>query len=326
MRDQPNEVLLTFDVEGLPPKEDIFDTTALLCLNMTLDILESTDFKGIFFITASAAEQIRKYPELVKRLSGHVIGYHSSSHSVKPRIIEYTDVPSYDEAFAISLQRETSHINPETGQIEGKGGILALRETFPKNDITCFRAPFLAWSPPHLEALKKLGIKFDFSSSISERPVSFRGVTFYPCPIPIDDGIEATFIHRGSRDFFPKPIESILLRRRVTVLSMHPPILRVQNLFDSKKEYEIGDDARNKLVASLLQLLLNRIRFLKKANLIEVSSPLNQKTQPTQLTRLQIEDVRRIYSESVQSQLRLFNINPQFVFSHFMHFFDQDNS
>ena len=118
MRSKPNQVLLTFDVEGLPPREDFFNNFSLFCLRRVLNLLKEVGFKGVFFITASAAERIRKYPDLVEQLSCHEIGYHSSSHSVRPWIIEYTDLSSYNEAVAISLKRETSHINPETGQID----------------------------------------------------------------------------------------------------------------------------------------------------------------------------------------------------------------
>jgi len=317
---QPNQVLLTFDVEGIPPREDFFDNASLMCLRKTLDLLEEVGFKGVFFITASAAEQIRKYPDLVERLSYHEIGYHSSSHSVKPRIIEYTDVASYEEAVIISLERETSHIDLETGQIEGRGGILALRETFPRNDIVCFRAPFLGWSPPHLEALKSLGIKFDFSSNISEYPVSFREITFYPCPIPIDDCIEATFVRREPKDIFPKPISSILLRRKVTVLLMHPPTLLVKNPCAGRDKYQIAGDVRTKIVISLLRFLFHRIHFLQKINLIEVTSSLSQNWQPLNLEKINVE---RIYQRSVKSLAHLFDCNPKFVLSHFMHFFHQ---
>lgn len=320
LKDQPNQVLLTFDVEGLPPKEDVFDNASLMCLRMIVDLLDEKSCKGIFFITASAADHISKYPDLVERLSNHEVGYHSSSHSVKPRIIEYTDVASYEDAVAISLKRETSHINSETGQIEGEGGILTLRKTFPKNDIVCFRAPFFGWSPPHLEALKKLGIKYDFSSNISEHPVSFKGMTFYPLPLAIDK-IDAMFVHRGSKDIFPKPITSILLRRKVTVLSMHPPSLLIKNPFAARDKYQIGSNVRIKLLISMLRLLFDRIYFLRKTSLIEVTPPLSKNWQPPHLEKT---DVKRIYRQSVQSLMQLFNTNPKFVFSHFMRFFDQD--
>lgn len=316
----PNQILLTFDVEGPPPREDLFDNASLMCLHKTLSLLEDMGFKGVFFITASAAERIRKCPDLVELLSHHEIGYHSSSHSVRPRIIEYTDVASYEEAVAISLERETSRINPETGQVEGRGGLLALRETFPKNDITCFRAPFLGWSPPHLEALKKLGIKFDFSSSISENPVCFKGYTFYPLPIPID-GVQRTFVYKGPEDHFPKPITSVLLRRKVTVLLMHPGSLLVKNLFAERNMYEAGGNARTIFVISMIRLLLDRIHFLQKTNLIEVTSSLSEDWHPLHLEKI---DVETIYRGSVQNLMRLFNCNPRFVLSHFMHFFDQN--
>lgn len=321
MRDKPNQVLLTFDVEGLPPKEDFFDNYSLMCIHKTLDLLEEKSLRGVFFLTGFGAEQIHKHKDLIQRLSFHEIGYHSSSHSVKPGIIEYTDVFSYEEAVAISLQRETAHLNPETGRIERKGGILALRKTFPNNDIVCFRAPFLAWSPPHLEALKKLGIIFDFSSIISEDPVSFRGIVFYPCSIPIDSALR-TFVYKGPEDSFPKPILSAMLRRKVTVFAMHPQALLVKNLYANRDEYSIAGNARTKFVFSLLKLLLDRICFLRKSNLIEVTSSLSQNWQSL---RLENVDVKRIYWGSVQHVMRLFNSNPRFVLSHFMHFFDQSN-
>lgn len=320
MTKQRNQVLLTFDVEGLPPREDIFNNSALACLRKTLELLENASFKGIFFITASAAEEIRKHPDLVRQLSRHEIGYHSSSHSVEPRTIECIDLASYEEAVAISLKRETSHINPETGQIEGKGGIWALREAFPKNTISCFRAPFLGWSPPHLEALKKLGIEFDFSSSISEQPVSYRGIVFYPSPISID-GIEAMFVHKGLGDIFPKPLTWILLRRKVTVLLMHPPTLLVKNPFAGRDKHQIGGNIRTKIVISLLQALLSRMHLLQKTNSIEVISSLSKNWR---LLDPKEVDVKRVYWQSVQSLAYLFDFNPRFVFSHFKHFFEQE--
>jgi len=317
LREQPNKVILTFDVEGLPPKQDFFNHVSAMYVNKTLDLLEERDFKGIFFLTGIVAEQIRRYPDIVKRLGSHEIGYHSSSH-VRPTITEYTDVASYEEAVAISLKRETSRIDSETGQIKGKGGILALRKTFPRNDIRCFRAPFLAWSPPHLEALKRLRIMFDFSSSISDDPVSFRGIEFYPYPIPID-GVVRTFVHKGPEDFFVQPITSTLLRRKVTVLSMHPSNLPVKNPFARADKIKVGGKVRTKLVISFQRLLLDRIHFLQKANLIEVTSTLSQKWQALRPEKI---DVERIYQISVQGVTHLFNYNSRFVLSHFMRFFD----
>ena len=317
----PNQVLFTFDVEGLPPTEDSFDNASLMCLSKIVDLLDEKSFKGIFFLTGSAAEEVGKHPDLAKRLSSHEIGYHSSSHSIKPRIIEYTDLPNYQDAVAISLERETSHINPKTGKIEGEGGILALRKTFPRNEIVSFRAPFFGWSPPHLEALKKLGIKYDFSSNISKNPSSFKEITFYPSPIPIDDCLEATFVRKEPTDVFPQLISRILLRRKVTVLLMHPPTMLVKNPCADRDQYQFAGKIRTKFIISLLKFLIARVDFLQKTNLIEVTSTMN-KNWPSPI--LEKKDVEKIYWQSVQSLMRLFNSNPRFILSHFMHFFDQD--
>jgi len=309
---------LTFDLEGLPPKQDFLDHVSAMYVSKTLDLLEEKGLKGIFFLTGTVAEQIRRYPDLVKRLGCHEIGYHSSSHG-RPTIIEYTDVASYKRAVGISLERETSRIDPETGRIEDKGGILALRKTFPRNDIRCFRAPFLAWSPPHLEALKRLGIFLDFSSSVSDDPVSFRGMEFYPYPVPID-GVGRTFVHKGPEDLFLRPILGTLLRKKTTVLSMHPSNLPIKNPFTRADEMKLAGKVRTKLTISFQRLLLDRIDLLQKARLIEVAcllSPEKESLRPEKI------DIEKIYRLSVREVTRLFNCSPRYVLSHFIRFFGQ---
>lgn len=318
LREQPKKVMLTFDVEGLPPKQDFFDHASAMYVNKTLDLLEEKDFKGIFFLTGTVAEQIRRYPEIVERLACHEIGYHSSTHA-RPTITECTDVASYEEAVSVSLKRETSRIGFGNRHFEDEGGILALRKTFLRNDIRAFRAPFLAWSPPHLEALKRLGITFDFSSGISDDPVFFRGIEFYPYPIPID-GVVRTFVHKDPEDFFVQPITSTLLRRNVTVLVMHPSNLPVKNPFASADKLKVGGEIRTKFVISFQRLLLDSIHFLQKTNLIQVTSSLGQKGQPLCPEKI---DVKRIYRLSVKEVTRLFDCNPRFVLSHFTRFFGQ---
>ena len=319
---KPKQVLLTFDVEGPPPNEDYFNAASLECLQKVLDLLEERGLRGIFFITGSAAEKIGRYREVVERLSRHQVGYHSSSHSVKPGIIEYTDLASYEEAVAVSLERETSRVNPETGEIEGEGGILALRKAFPKNHIVSFRAPFFGWSPPHLEALKKLGIKVDFSSQISDSPFYFKGIKFYPVPISVD-GIEATLVHRGEGDIFPKLIDGILLQKSTTVLAMHPSFLLVRNYFDRRGRCKPMGKTMTKLAVSFLEFLFERIKVLQKMGLIEVTASLEHNCQPLNPKKI---DVKRTYLLSIETPKRLFNYNPRFVFSHFTHFFDQNRN
>jgi len=159
---------------------------------------------------------------------------------------------------------------------------------------------------------------FDFSSSISDDPVSFRGIEFYPYPIPID-GVARTFVHKGPEDFFVQPITSTLLRRKVTVLSMHPSNLPVKDPFAKADKVKVGGVVRTKLVISFQRLLLDRIHFLQKANLIEVTSTLSEKWQALRPKKI---DVERIYQTSVQEVTHLFNYNSRFVLSHFIRFFD----
>ncbi len=318
LREQPKKVMLTFDVEGLPPKQDFFDDASAMYVNKTLDLLEEKGFEGIFFLTGTVGEQIRRYPDIVERLACHKIGYHSSSHA-RPTIIEYTDVDNYEEAVAESVKRETSRTGSGRRRFEEEGGILALRKTFPRNDIRAFRAPFLAWSPPHLEALKRLGIPFDFSSGISDDPTFFRGIEFYPYPIPID-GVVRTFVHKAPGNFFVQPITSTLLRRNVTVLAMHPSNLPVKNPFASADKLKVGGKIRTKFIISFQRLLLDSIHFLQKTDLIQVTSSLSQTWQPLCQEKI---DVERIYRLSVQEVKRLFGCNPRFVLSHFRRFFGQ---
>ncbi|MFX1521737.1 MAG: polysaccharide deacetylase family protein [Promethearchaeota archaeon] len=129
-----HDVFLTFDTE------DFISKNSVQILRSILEGLRKYDLKAIFFITGHMAEKLEDFDEVVELLSEHEIGYHSSSHSVHPTIFEYTDLADYNEAFRISLERETAHINPLTGEIEGKGGIFSLRTLFHKKQIRLFRS------------------------------------------------------------------------------------------------------------------------------------------------------------------------------------------
>lgn len=312
--------MLTFDVEGWPPREDYFDDASAACLRTILHLLEQENFQGIFFVTGSIAEGLRKYPDIVEMLSCHTIGYHSSAHNVQPGIISFTDVPSYEKAVALSIERETSHINLTNGKFEGKGGLLALKETFPKNNIECFRAPFFGWSPPHLEALKKLGIRYDFSSHISDHPVLFKEIIFYPVPIAIDTA-EFTLVQRND-GLFLKSLTSILLQRKLSVLSLHPSALLVKDCFDKTRRRPRGK-TMIKLTICMVKLLFKRIHFLQDLNLIKITTSFGRKFEPLDVKKV---NVRRIYHKSVKTPIEFFNHNPKYVFLHFVHFFNSDES
>jgi hypothetical protein len=132
------------------------------------------------------AEKLRHTPKILEELETHEIGFHSSAHSVHPTIFEYCDVGNYEDAYALSIRRETSHVNPLSGETEGNGGLIALRELFPSKNVQAYRAPGFCCPPPHLEAMAALRIRYDFSWGLSKDPACFKGITFYPRPIFLD--------------------------------------------------------------------------------------------------------------------------------------------
>jgi len=198
-------IFLTFDVE------DFINEPSTKALHAILLLLAKYKLKALFFITGQIAEELASCAEILELLRGHQIGYHSSSHSVRPTIFEYTDVEDYEEARSVSLKRECSHIDPLTGEIQGEGGIRVLRSLFRNDVVEAFRAPDYCWTPPHLEALRDLGIKYDFSSQMSKEPADFRGITFYPYPI----------CHNWTGNYLFRDLLLSLLKRKTTVVNFH---------------------------------------------------------------------------------------------------------
>lgn len=300
--------------------EDFINTNSIKAIRIILEMLRKYRLKAIFFITGHMAEKLSNFPEILELLKIHEIGYHSSSHSVRPTIPEYTDVEDYYEAYLISLERETAHINPLTGKMEGKGGIDSVRDLFHPKKITAYRAPGNSWSPPHLEALVDLGIKFDFSSSITSTPVHYRGITFYP----------NTFTQHwkgGLSDY-----QSLLyatLKYNVSVFDLHPTLYVNQNMWDST--YYEGNprtllktpEIPLKEVRSLfvrLELLLKQINLLRNAKLIEVNPALSTPARDLVMSE---NDVQKCYEASIRWPEIFFNYKPKFIRAHFYKFFEQ---
>jgi len=213
--DIAHKLLLTFDIE------DFINPNAIYALHTLLEMLKKYKIKAIFFITGHMAEKLTNFPDIIDQLKNHEIGFHSSSHSVRPIISEYTDVKSYHQAYSISLERETAHINPLTGIIEGEGGIYLLQDLFRPKKIEAFRAPGMSWTPPHLEALVNLGIKYDFSSNITApEPIRYKGITFYPYTLTQQwDG----------KLYDYQCLISALLKYKVAIFDMHPTFICKSN-------------------------------------------------------------------------------------------------
>ena len=308
------KLLLTFDVE------DFINQNAVSVLHRILEIIQKYELKTIFFITGHTAEKISNYPQIIEMLRNHETGYHSSSHSVHPTIPEYTDFKVYKKAYEISVQRETSHIDPLTGKPEKEGGIQFLQDLFHPKKIQAFRAPGMCWTPPHLEALNSLGIKYDFSTNLTfSEPVLFKGITFHPYTV--------TQQWNGTTYDYQCLLSSIL-RRRVTVFDIHPTLLVNQVAWDSI--YYKGNPKtlltvpqrpakETALLFNKFELLIKRINFLRKAKLIEIDPLFNI---PNKKLKTDKEQVNKCYETSMRWSRKLFDYYPKFIRNHFYEFFE----
>jgi peptidoglycan/xylan/chitin deacetylase (PgdA/CDA1 family) len=291
-------------------------------------LLKKYNLIGLFFITGSMAEKLSGFPDTTELLCAHQIGYHSSSHSIHPTLFEFTDVESYEDAYQTSLIRETAHIDAFTGEIEGSGGIHALQALFPRKQIVSFRAPGYCWSPPHLEAMKTLGIKYDFSTNISIDPTTYRGITFYPYTI-LENNWEG-----GLREH--SLLERFSLKREISVLTIHPSTL-VNKLdwdliyYHNYNNFKLNPTHLNQppsrspeeIITKYrrFNLLLRHLATLQKLHLLKITPEL--KTTNRSLNPASI-DVEKCYKLSIK-WAEGFGYNPRFIYKHFLRFFQEDS-
>lgn len=314
---------LTFDCE------DFVNPLSTRALEYTLKMLQKYNLKGIFFLTGQYCEILKNEREILDLLEKHEIGYHSTSHSVHPGIFEYTDVEDYGLASKIALERETSRINPLTGEIEDDGGLLVLRDFFPKKKIVSFRAPGFCWSPPHLEALGKLGIRFDFSTNLSPVSILYKKITFYPFPIlgaemltsailPLSNMKKATLARVAGKSIASYPL----------VFSMHPHQLTIAENWDC--DYFAGNPKKLRTmktkhqceierITRCFELFLRRVSFLNGKGLLEVTSTLEEGLPKSSFAE---KKVMSSYRRSIIWCNTSFNYNPQFLLGHFCRYFD----
>jgi peptidoglycan/xylan/chitin deacetylase (PgdA/CDA1 family) len=301
-----NKLFLTFDVE------DFVNLRSVEALHLILKLLKKHNVNALFFITGHMAERLSSFPKVLDLLKDHEIGYHSSSHSVRPNIFEYTDLGSYQEAYLVSLKRETAHINPLSGEIDGEGGIKTLRKLFPEKKVEAFRAPGFSWSPPHLEALKSLGFRYDFSADLSRLPVCHKGITFYPFPTLID--------WKDSFNYY-KDLFCFILSRKIVVLDFHPDLFVNQSYWDSFFPKSAPQKSVEQTRSLLLKFeaLLKTIQYLRKGKLVEVvSAPSESRTK---LDTMKI-DVDHILERIIVCPATQFNYKPRFLRCHLSQFFD----
>ena len=300
-----HQLFLTFDVE------DSINTRSIGALHIILKLLRSYDLKALFFITGHVAEKIGSFPEILNLFQAHEIGYHSTCHSVRPNIFEYTDLKSYRDAYMISLKRERAHINPLSGEIEGEGGIEVVRDLFPRKEIEAFRAPGFSWTPPHIEALTSLGVKYDFSTNLSANPVCYKNITFYPFPTLID--------WKDTLSYYKDLLHSVLTER-ITVLLLHPNLFVNQNYWDLyfPKCAPQRTTEQTKYLLVKFEVLLKLIKLLQGFKLIETLPEL--KDSKTELDTAKI-DVDKVFEKIVEWPVTQFNYKPRFLGSHLSEFF-----
>ena len=265
------------------------------------------------------AERLKFHPEIVDLLGQHEIGYHSSGHSVHPTLFEFTDVESYEEAYQTSKIRETSYINPLTGEVEGRGGILTVQQLSKSAPVTSFRAPGMCWSPPHAEALRDLGIKYDFSTNLYPMPFRQKGLTFYPYPVTGD--------WKGNMLDYQRVLYSIM-RNKVTLVASHPSLFMNKGDWDAiywkgnPKQLACPKPRSASEIESLFQrfdLLLKRLKSLKKKGVIEITPCLKQIGKNLPFTR---ETVDKCHEFSVRWPQIIFDYRPKFLRNHFYTFFN----
>lgn len=289
----------------------------MFALRRILQLLQEYDIRGLFFLTGHITEKISNFPDILDMLKDHEIGYHSSAHTVRPTIVEYTDVKDYALARQISLKRETSHINPLTGECEGKGGILLLRRFFPKNQVISFRAPGFSWSPPHLEALKKIGIEFDFSTNLAPTPIGYEGITFYPFSTLTD----------AVNPFQYRIVAKLLAQSRFAVLDFHPGYFVNITYWDSiyfssnpESLYPVKARRWEETTALLrkFELLLRCFSLSQKRGVITFTPLLEKSEKKQNFTK---ERVMKSYLASINWTENYLGYKPKFQRGHFKKFF-----
>ncbi|RLG21349.1 hypothetical protein DRN74_02180 [Candidatus Micrarchaeota archaeon] len=295
------EIYLTFDVEDFTDPKVNNKT-----LQFVVEELNKLELKGIFFITAMRAKNIDKKTAML--LKEHEIGYHSSSHSVRPIIFEFTDVEDYETAVEESLKRETHNVNIKTWKLsKNKGGIFEVMKI--KEDVKSFRAPGYSWSPPHLEALKELGIEFDFSTKMQNKAFSFKKMTHFPFPVKKNAlfYIQAFMSDPVVVDWHP---ESFVKKGWDSIFRFgNPQSIKKANLLD------VQSINRNK---NTFIGFIRKIRFMLDVGLLKHSGECKKAIRKISINEKKVE---REYRRASFWPMKYFNYKAKYVEAHFKNYF-----
>jgi len=318
----PNKLLLTFDVE------DFINDESVGALHFILKLLKKHSVKALFFITGHMAEKLRNFQPTLNMLADHEIGFHSSAHSVHPTIFEYCDIENYDNAYSISLERETSHINPLSGEIEGPGGLRALRDLLPHKSIKAYRAPGHCCPPPNLEAMATLGIRYDFSWNFARVPVHYKGMTLYPHPV-FPDCEKALLIDKNDT-VHPLLFLRSICTAKMTLLNFHPDRLVNKEWWDGI--YHNGNPSRlhevvarnaeqRRRMSTRMETLLKVICRLEKLGVITTSPILNTSGERLDLAKVNVCKAVDTFTSWPRT---FFSYKPKHLYPQFSRFFECD--
>jgi hypothetical protein len=230
-----------------------------------------------------------------------------------------------------SMKRETSHIDPLSGEFEGVGGINAVRELFSNKKVTAFRAPGFCWTPPHLEALKRLGIEYDFSSGIYGSKISmdevheFKGLKFFPYPFHITGRI---ILSLDRCYYYLSKLLLKTIKGRITCLYGHEWELVLKTPWDNiyttsnpEKLYRTEIVEENKMLRNLFyfEIILRSIKRLIDMKLIDITTEIEKIDFKT--IKPKDIDILTTYLKSIEWCRNTLNYNPKHLFNHFFKYF-----
>jgi len=333
----PKKILLTFDIEGIPGREDFINNYILKYVHKVLKLLDKYGFHGLFFINGNVVKDICRNHDVYNLLSKNEIGFHSSSHSVKPMLFEYIDVPDYNDAMEKTIIRENSNVDPYTGKIDGSGGVQLLRESFSEKKIISFKAPFDYFSPPHAEALRELGLTHIFSCDLYHKPFFFKGLTFYPKTYYIDGAFTKLIKFNDVNHYSKKHAHSISLsfpflierfNSEYIILGIHPShfyygVKELKNIYRRPMHpYHLRKKRRLSIKFDfyLLELFYKKLYRLQKMDLVDVEPSLydsNMFFDPNEI------NIGKNYHYCVALTSNIFGYTPKYLMNHYRYFFDK---
>jgi hypothetical protein len=156
------KVLLWYDTEDyITPESD----DALLAL---MDMMNARGVRATFKIVGEKARVLKErgWTDILEKLKGHEVGYHTDFHSMHPTVSEYLESAGFREGAAEFEKRETSGLK-DVAEITGQ---------YP----SCYGQPGGAWAPQVYPVLRKWNIPVYLDShnviDVDKKPFWYGGI------------------------------------------------------------------------------------------------------------------------------------------------------